>query len=45
MAFDASKKDHVKKFIKKTLKKLKSIDVLINNCGIQLNKKFEKNFD
>ena len=42
MALDASKKDHVEKFVKKTLIELKSIDVLINNCGIQLNKKFEK---
>ena len=42
MALDASKIDDVKKFIKKILINLKSIDILINNCGIQLNKKFEK---
>ena len=41
MSIDASKDAQVKKFVKKVLKKLKTIDVLINNCGIQLNKKFE----
>ena len=41
MAIDASKDTQVKKFIKNVLKEFESIDVLINNCGIQLNKKFE----
>ena len=42
MPLDASKKENVKRFVNKVLKKFKTIDVLINNCGIQLNKKFEK---
>jgi NAD(P)-dependent dehydrogenase (short-subunit alcohol dehydrogenase family) len=42
MAIDASKDSQVKNFVIDVLKKFKSIDVLINNCGIQLNKKFEK---
>jgi len=42
MSIDASKLKDVKKFVKKVLMKFKKINVLINNCGIQLNKKFEK---
>tara|TARA_Y100000590_G_scaffold384689_1_gene456231 strand:- start:95 stop:859 length:765 start_codon:yes stop_codon:yes gene_type:complete len=42
MAIDASKNNQVKKFVSKVLKKFKFANVLINNCGIQLNKKFEK---
>ncbi len=42
MSLDASKKENVKKFVKKVLNKFSKIDVLINNCGVQLNKKFEK---
>ena len=42
MEIDASKNIQIKKFVKNVLKKFKTIDVLINNCGIQLNKKIEK---
>jgi len=42
MAIDASKNNQVKKFVSNVLKEFKFINVLINNCGIQLNKKFEK---
>lgn len=41
MSLDASKYQDVKKFINKVIKKFKKINVLVNNCGIQLNKKFE----
>ena len=42
MSIDASKIQEVKKFVSYVVKKYKKINVLINNCGIQLNKKFEK---
>ena len=42
MSLDASKKKNVEEFAKKVLNKFRTVDVLVNNCGVQLNKKFEK---
>lgn len=42
MTMDASKIENVKQFVNQVIKKYKYVNVLINNCGIQLNKKFEK---
>lgn len=42
MSIDASKEKEVKKFVIKVVERFKRVDVLINNCGVQLNKKFEK---